>query len=139
MIACDNKASITNAFQHKNRANVTQGSFDILWAIQQIHLSLPITIYFQYVKGHRDEVKQSLNLLETLNYIMDKRAGQYRNYIEESAHYEYSHMHWHSNWHCQINNSYITLELEYHIKDTIYQQKMKKTSLQTEAILTKSV
>ena len=35
-------------------------------------------------------------------------------------------MHWHSNWHCQINDSYITLELEYHIKDTIYQQKMKK-------------
>ena len=32
----------------------------------------------------------------------------------------------HNNWHCRINDSYITSKLEYHIKDTIFQQKMKK-------------
>ena len=55
LIVCNNKASINNAFQHKSRVNVSQGSYDLLWAIQQIHSHLPITIYYQHVKGYQHE------------------------------------------------------------------------------------
>ena len=125
LIACDNKASINNAFQYNSRSNIKNGSFDIIWAIQKIHRCIPINIQYQHVRGHQDRTKTTLSLLETLNCIMDKRAGQYRTYIESASQYEYSHIHWNYNWHCSINGKYITDKLEYHVKDNIFRQQMK--------------
>ena len=103
---------------------ISNGIFDILWAVQQILTNLLLTMFYQHVKGHQDEVKSTLNLLETLNLIMDKRAGEYQTYMELSVYYEYFHLYWYSSWHCYINNLYVTSNLDFHIKDVIYKQKM---------------
>jgi len=74
-----------HAFQYPDKASVKQGSFDILWAIKQIQNGIPLSIKYQHVKGHQDKEKRPLTLLETLNYIMGKRSGQYHEYIEMST------------------------------------------------------
>ena len=56
---------------------------------------------------------------------MDKRSGQYQTYIESSEYYEHSYLHWYNNWYCYINNRYVTSNLDFHIKDVRYIQKMK--------------
>ena len=84
LIACDNKAGLHNALAYKDKASISQGSFDILWAIYNLRQLLPIKLRFQHVRGHQDATGKVLTVLEKLNCIMDKRAGQYREYVESS-------------------------------------------------------
>ena len=132
LIACDNKAGLYNSLAYNDRASVAQGSFDILWAIQSIKSSLPLEIRYQHVKGHQDKSRRSLTLLETLNCIMDKKAGQYREYIESSTTYEYSKLHYYSNWNCTIKSKHITESLEKNVKDHIHYHKMKEHLVQNK-------
>jgi len=60
--------------------------------LKEIQSNIPITIKYQHAKGHQDRKRKPLTLLETLNYIMDKRTGQYCEYIEMSSQYEYSNI-----------------------------------------------
>ena len=124
LIACDNKAGLLNSLAY-NRATIKQGSFDILWAIYKIRQNLPIKISYQHVKGHQDETGKQLNLLETLNCIMDRKAKQYREYIESSTTYEYSQLHFFANWTCEINGSVITENLDTHLREHIYYKQIK--------------
>ena len=39
---------------YDHRASISQSSFDLLWAIQDIKRTLPITIHPQHVRGHQD-------------------------------------------------------------------------------------
>ena len=127
-IACDNKASLNNALTYRNRTSITQGSFDILWAINDLMQDLPVKIIPQHVKAHQDQKKElnQLSLLETLNCIVDKKAGEYRQYIEDNSEYKYSKVHWFSNWYCMIGNDRITANLEQKVNDWIYSKEMKK-------------
>jgi len=108
-IACDSKAGLLNSLAYNSRASVAQGSFDILWAIQKIwKRHLPIKIIDQHVKGHQDATGKRLTFLETLNCIMDRKAKQYREYIEASSNYEYPNLHFYANWICNVKNIIIT-------------------------------
>ena len=125
LIACDNKAGLFNSLAYKDKASISQGSFDILWAIYNLRQMLPIKIRFQHVRGHQDATGKTLTILEKLNCIMDKRAGQYREYVESSTTYQYSNLHFYSNWRCELNKTVITENIENHIKDHIYKSSMK--------------
>ena len=125
LIACDNKASLINSLAYSTRAPISSGSYDILWAIQKLCKSLPLQISYQHVKGHQDTAGKRLTLLEKLNCIMDKRAKQYRSYVETSTTYKYSNLHMYSNFHCQIESTNITENIDMHIQDHIYRKKMK--------------
>ena len=124
LIACDNKAGLLNSLAY-NRATIKQGSFDILWAIYKIRQNLPIEIAYQHVRGHQDETGRQLNLLETLNCIMDRKAKQYREYIESSTTYEYSKLHFFANWTCTVNENVITENLDTHLREHIYYKQIK--------------
>jgi len=124
--------AITKLVCINNRASVAQGSFDILWAIQKIRSNLPLEIRYQHVKGHQDKSRQPLTLLETLNRIMDKRAGQYCEYIESSTTYEYSQLHFYSDWNCAIQSKNITENLEKNVKDHIHYYQMKEHLVQNK-------
>lgn len=76
---------------------MTQGSYDILWAIKKICDHLLLSMYHQHVKGHQEKTGRPLTQLETLNCIVDERAGQYCGYIKASTSYEYSQLHWITN------------------------------------------
>jgi len=93
IVACDNTVALDNDFAYDKRASLNQGSFDILWAIQNIRTSIPIQIHHQYVRGHQDTTGKLLTKLKTLNCIMDKQAGYMREYIESSTSCEYSKLH----------------------------------------------
>ena len=133
-IACDNKASLNNSLLYKNRTSITQGSFDILWAIHDLLQDIPIKIIPKHVKAHQDQKKemQQLTILETLNCIVDKKAGEYRQYVENNTDYEYCKIHWFSNWFCMIENDRITANLEPRINDWIYAKEMKKYLIQNK-------
>ena len=124
-IACDNKASLEHAFSYEERAAITQSSHDILWAIHDIRIDIPIQFIAQHVKGHQDRTNKPLTLLEKLNCYVDIKAGEYRECIEGSTTYEYSDIHWFSNWHCSIDGQKITSSLESTIKT-----KMHTTQIQ---------
>ena len=126
IIACDNKASLENSLKYDNRAAVTRSSHDMLWAIQDLRKDFPIKIIHKHVKGHQDTKSfKSLTLLEKLNCFTDLKADEYRKKIEMSNDYEYSMLHYFSNWHCKINNNIITSKLEKSIKDHIYKKKIQ--------------
>ena len=125
LIACDNKSSLLKALQYTSRTKPTQPSFDILWAIQKLLNTLPIKIQYQHVKGHQDEVQTSLSNLEYLNCLMDQKAKQYREQIESTPNYEYSKIHFLSNWICKTSENTITENISLHIKHQIYHKKMK--------------
>jgi len=112
-IACDNKASLQNALEYDTRASVSQGSFNILWAISDLKRDLPIRIHSKHAKAHQDKRKSrsELSLLETINCIVDVKAGEYREYIENYSSYQYSTLHWFSNWSCHVNDNPITANL----------------------------
>ena len=133
-IACDNKASLQNALEFDNRASVGQGSFDILWAIHDLKKDLPIQLQPVHVKAHQDQRKSKteMTLLETLNCIVDARAGEYREYIENTPSYQYSKLHWFSNWSCYIDNVPITANLDQKIKEWIYTKEMKNFLIQNK-------
>ena len=124
LVACDNKAALNNAFAYNDRASLNQGSFDILWAIQNIRRSIPLQIQHQHVKGHQDKTGKPLTKLETLNCIMDRKAGSMREFVENSATYEYSKLHQYMNWSCSIQNEHITANLEKRIQHHIYQSQI---------------
>jgi len=126
-IACDNKASLENALLYDERAGVTLSSFDVLWAIHNLRQNLPIQIIPQHVKGHQDrrQLKRPLILLEKLNCYVDLKAGEYRKYIEHSTTYQYSHLHFFSNWTCKISDVFLTTNLDKRIKRFIYSQQMQ--------------
>ena len=126
-IACDNKASLQNSLDYNTRASVSQGSFDILWAISDLKKDLPIRIHSKHVKAHQDKRKSrsELTLLETINCVVDVKAGEYREYIENNSTYQYSTLHWFSNWSCHINGNPITANLEQQINEWIYTREMK--------------
>ena len=125
LIACDNKAGLFNSLAYTDKSSIKNGSFDILWAIYNIRQSISVKIRFQHVKGHQDTTGKPLTLLEKLNCIMDKRAGQYRKYIEETSLYRYSQIHKYSSWRCEINNQIITENIDSHIQNHIYHEQMK--------------
>jgi len=64
LVAYDNKATLNNAFAYNDRASLNQGSFDILWAIQNIRKSINIQIQHQHVRGHQDKTGKPLTNLK---------------------------------------------------------------------------
>ena len=128
IIACDNKASLNNALNYDTRASTNQGSYDILWAIQDLKNSIPIKLIPQHVKAHQDKIKtkSQLTLLETLNCLMDINAGEYRRYIEQTPSYKYSKLHQFSNWHCIVNDQTITANLDQTLQEWIYRDQMRE-------------
>ena len=125
-LACDNKASLFNSILHQQRSNINQSSFDILWAIHDLLQTLPIKIVPKHVLGHQDLKKKKLSLLETLNCFVDRKASQYRHYIENSNTYKYSKVHWLSNWVCRIDGKYITSEMDRHVLNKINESRMRQ-------------
>lgn len=119
------KAALNNAFAYDNRASLNQGSFDILWEIQNIRNSISLQIQHQYVKGHQDRTGKPLTKLEALNCIVDKQAGQMREYVESSTMCEYSKLHQCMNWSCSINDEHITANLEKRIQHHIYKTQIR--------------
>ena len=93
IIACDNKASLEHALTYDHRASISQSSFDVLLAIQDIKRSLPLTIYPRHVRGHQDRTERQLSLLETLNCFVDRQAGLFRFFIETTPQYQFSNIH----------------------------------------------
>ena len=75
LMACDNKTGLYISLAYENRASISQGGFDILWAIHKIRQELPFKTRFQHVKGHQNVTGKFLTLLEKLNCITDKRLG----------------------------------------------------------------
>jgi len=100
--------------------------------MQKIRDNLPLEIRHQHVKGHQDQSRRPLTLLETLNCIMDKRAGQYREYIESSTTYKYSQLHFYSDWKCIIQLKIITENLEKNLKDHIHYHQIKEYLVQNK-------
>ena len=57
---------------------------------------------------------------------MDKRAGQYPEYIKASTTYEYSKLLLHSIWKCTLNTTIIIENVDNQVKDRIYREQMMK-------------
>ena len=97
VLACDNKASLEHALLYDNRASISHGSFDLLWSIQDLTNTLPITILPQHVYGHQDQLHKKLSLLEKLNCFVDAQAGTYRSLIESTHQFNYTNLHLRNN------------------------------------------
>ena len=125
-IACDNKTSLHNAFSYDTRASIMMSSHDILWAIHDLCINLPISLIPQHVKGHQDQnySPRPLSLLAKLNCYVDFQAGEYRKYIEQTPSYVYSQLHFYMNWNCSINSNIITSKIETSIKNHIYKKQI---------------
>jgi len=63
---------------------------------------------------------------------MDKRAKLYRSYVQNATSYEYSKLHMYPNFHCQIESTSITENLDIHMQDHIYRKKMKSYIMQSK-------
>ena len=55
IIACDNDASLLVGTDGLTKVKIDQKYFDLIWAIQDILNTLPITVIAQKVKGHTDK------------------------------------------------------------------------------------
>jgi len=63
---------------------------------------------------------------------MDKRAKEYRAYVENSPTYKYSNLHMFSNFHCQIESTNITENIDMHMQDHIYRKQMKSYLMESK-------
>ena len=125
IIACDNDASLASGTNATAITKHCQKYFDIIWSIQNVLRSLPITIISKRVKGHADKTKLVLNRFEKLNVLMDERAKEFRSQIEHSM---ISHSptlldpHQYSIW---IHDHRVSCDIDYSIKSHIHGNKMK--------------
>ena len=80
-VGCDSKSALRTAF-HKDRVRPCQASRDIIQAIHhQIHRS-PLTWTTKHVKGHQDDVKDTLTDWEQANVDVDLWAKAAREEIQ---------------------------------------------------------
>ena len=126
-IACDNDASLIHSIVYDTRARITNGSYDLLWAIHDVKEKIkPIKLIPIYVKGHQDQVTSELTLYERLNVYVDKRASRFRTYIEQTPDYEYSTLHKYHVHSINIDSEPITANFDSSIQNWIQSDIMKK-------------
>ena len=82
IIACDNDASLLVGTDGLTKVKIDQKYFDLIWAIQDILNTLPITVIAQKVKGRADKENRVLNKYEYLNVQMDKESKSFRRRLE---------------------------------------------------------
>ena len=134
-VACDNDASLLHSITYDTPARVTNGSFDILWAIHHIKKRLrPLKIVAVHVKGHQDRHTNNLSRVEKLNVLVDKRAEVFRDYIEKSEQYEYSDLHKYFRYGIYINGTHITSHIDDSLRNWIQMQPMRKFLNATHAL-----
>jgi len=121
---CDNKAALHCAFNFNHRAPVSCRNFDIIWGIQNIRKRINTTISYKHVYGHMDKLKRPLTWPEQLNCQMDKKAKNFRSYVQATPQYEYSTIHLQHDWTLLRNGVIVSQDISKEIKKCHYYNKM---------------
>jgi hypothetical protein len=86
-IACDNLESIKQSSNPHPDPVAALKNVDLIRSIRCIAARLPLSIDFEHVRGHQDDVtNHTLTLLELLNCEMDYAAKEYLHQLTVAGH-----------------------------------------------------
>jgi hypothetical protein len=126
-MACDNDSALLYSFDMEYYPDVklTMPDFDIIQAIRNTRVP-NITYSWHKVKGHRDNEIAALDLWETLNTYMDKKAKMFREELESSINLP---LNWSPRlpgdvWTISVKNHRLCKQIQYRIVDHISESNM---------------
>ena len=127
--------------RHPDSITVTTRQYDILWDINSLLQTLPVTVNIIWVKGHQSSINIQQNQLARMNDTMDSVAKQYAQYCIQHPMEQNDIQYGIQFWHVRVDGKKIVNRIDYEIKYHIHAKElfthlMKKYDLSWKEVLT---